>query len=166
MADSEQLTLRLTIDRRTILVWERESAEYEKTYRLTVDRNPPVFLSLPTWYPPGFGYHEGRLAIWSGTMLYSYDCVTGNFSSFDIDDEVHAAYGLGDRWCLVCELSVVLFNPQFAQKVAVYHHHEVLLESWWASGRLFVEDFEGRIFQFDFSRAGSELVSVEGDPPV
>jgi len=162
MAASERCVVQLAVDSHTIRLWEGESTEYEKTYRLTVDRSRPVFLSLPPWYAPGLGYHEGRLAIWSGMKLCFYDCATGNLSSFDMDDEVHVAYGVGDRWCLVCELSVMLFDAQLGQEVAAYHHNEVLLESWWASGRLFVEDFERRRLQFDFSQAGSELVPVEG----
>lgn len=162
MSASEQLSVTVTVDGHTVHLLERSSSEDQKIYRLSVDRNRPVFLSLRPWYSPGLGYQEGRLAIWAGTELCFYDCETGNLASFDLDDEIHAVYGVGDRWCLVCELSVVLFDERLGQEVAAYHHGEVLMESWWASGRLFVEDFDGRMLQFDLSRSGSEMVPVEG----
>lgn len=162
MSSSEQLSVNVTVDGHTIQLLERQSSEDETIYRLSVDRNRPVFVSLVRWYPPGLGYHKGRLAIWTGMRLCCYDCETGDLSSFKMDDEVHAVYGVGDRWCLVCELSVVLFDVQLGQEVAVYYHGEVLMESWWESGRLFVEDFEGRTVQLDLGPEGSELVPVEG----
>lgn len=162
MEAAEQFAVTVTVDGHTIHWLERSIQENEKTYRLSVDRNRAVFLSLPRWYSPGLAYHGGRLAIWSGMKLCFYNCETGDLASFDMDDEVHAVYAVGDRWCLVCELSVVLFDERLGQEAAAYHHGEVLMESWWASGRLFVEDFEGRTLQFDLSRLGAELVPVEG----
>jgi hypothetical protein len=84
-----------------------------------------------------------------------------------MDNEVHTAYDLGDLWCLVCELSVVLFDESLGREVATYHHHEVLVDSWWVSGRLMVEDFEGQTFQFNLNQpvSVSELKPIEAERP-
>lgn len=161
MDSPEQLSIIVTVENRTLALSKKRVVGDEQILRLSVDRNRAVFLSLPCCYSPGLAYRQGRVAIWAGMRIYFYDCETGNLSDFKIDDEVHVVYAVGERWCLVCELSVVLFDESLGQEIAIYHHNEVLMDSWWASGRLFVEDFEGRKLQFDLSQSGSGLEPVE-----
>jgi hypothetical protein len=161
MDSSEPLSIIVTVENRTLALSKQRVVGDEQIVRLSVDRNRAVFLSLPCWYSPGLAYGEGRVAIWAGMRIYFYNCETGSLSDFKIDDEVHVVYAIGDRWCLVCELSVVLFDESLGQEIASYQHNEVLMDSWWASGRLFVEDFDGRKLQFDLGPSGSGLEPFE-----
>ena len=156
--NSQRYYLGAVFDNKTINLLEKSLSEQERLLSLTVDLHPSVELSFSPWYLPGLFFHSSTLAVWCGARIYVFDCNSGKISSFNVTDEVHAAYVTADRWCLVCETSVILFDSESGIEVEKFEHDEVILNSWWLDEGLLLEDFEGRKLRFDLKAQALELV--------
>jgi len=104
-------------------------------------------VSLTAPYLPGISVNNDHLVLWGGTRIYLLSLTEKELQQFGQEDEVHAVYSIGNCWCLVCETSVILWNPTDGIQ-AQYEHNEVLMNNWWSGDLLIVEDFIGRRLVF------------------
>ena len=126
---TDKYTLRVTVDRHTVDLVERAASDHERTLILRVDGAILGDIHLLTCYLPSIAVGPSDVVIAGGTRLYLTSLTGGTVTRFDLDDEVHAAYSLDQRWLLVCETSVAMFDPSERGDVPHYLHDEILLDS-------------------------------------
>ncbi len=135
----------LIVDRLGLVLIAESAADSETTFQLYIDSTLRGKVSFLSAYPPGVSISRGNIAVWGGTRLYACSAAGNSLLRFDQDDEIHAAYLLDDSiWCLVREISVVVFDVNAAQEIARYGHDEILLDSVWREDRLIVRDLQNR----------------------
>jgi hypothetical protein len=135
-------------NQRTVSLMGRSSDDHEREYQVWIDGFDRGGISLSAYYVPGLALSAAYVAIWSGRRVYLCPLTRGPFRRIDQRYEVHVAYPVGDRWCFVCELSVVVFDPGSWTELTHYDHDEVLGRSWWSNDQLLVEDFQGHRLTF------------------
>jgi hypothetical protein len=135
---SQHLTVSLTEvaatgERRTLLAVVRPGGEWR--------------VDLPIWYPPGVAIVDASVALWAGTRFHLLSPGKSALT-VDLEDEVHAVFGVGANLCVVCELSVLLYAPGEKRMLDRFDSDEVLGDSWWDEGRLIVKSSSGSALVF------------------
>lgn len=131
----------------------------ERFFSVVLDGDERGRISLFSFLRPDVAIHEPFVFIWGGVRLFRLDTDSGAlFQCLEHDDEVRAVYPLGARWCVVGEISVVVFDSDFASKRQVHSLDEIVLESWWRDGKLHIKDLQGREIQFEPSGPRNETL--------
>jgi hypothetical protein len=142
--------IRLVAGRTTVEIITVEVSPPDRIFELSVDN---VFQGRITFLEhqiPAVALGDNwEIAIWGGTSIYLGSTKEG-MQLFEQDDEVHTAYPLNGLWCLVREISVVLFNPLNAEMVFHYSHDEIILQSRWEGEILILKDLRGRELRFRY----------------
>ncbi len=143
--------------RRTVEVVERSVTEDERRLDVWIDGKCRGEVWLQLWWLPGIAISDYELFIWGGTSAFFLNFDAGELRQSDFDFEINHAYRLPTLWCVICELSIVLWAPEEMVNVAECFHEEVLLGSWWDGDRLFVEDFQKRCFEVKIDERGPSV---------
>ena len=145
---------RFVADRSTVSLLEIASTERERTMRVTAGAAATWEILLPKWYPPSVAIlPRSRIAVWAVTRLFLLSQGRKPIQ-VDLQDEIHAVYGVEHLLCVVCELAVLLYDAEAASVVDRYVAEDVLGESWWEGDRLLVASFTGPPLAFRPSPAG------------
>jgi hypothetical protein len=157
---------RFVADRSTVSLFEVASTERERTMRVSTGAGASWEVTLPKWYPPSVAILSGsRIAVWAATRLYLL--AQGRKPiQVDLQDEIHAVYGVEHLLCVVCELAVLLYDAEATSVVDRYVAEDVLGESWWEGARLLVTSFTGPPLAFHPSPAGIGFAGSVEMPPV
>lgn len=148
----------LTLNRQQYSLHGRERLDDLQTYELFEGSYQIIGqLQLADWRSPSFCMSATHLAIWGGMRLYIWSDDERVMHALNPNDEIHAVYQLGKRWCLICELSVVLLDLNGAGETRRYEHHEVILKHRWGGDWLLIEDFYGGQFAFDLTMLDDPL---------
>lgn len=131
-----------------VTLTERAVVDDERVLELRIDRAARGELRLGRYAAPRIAVSAAQVAVWGGTRLYLTPLADGAPTRVEPGDEIQAAYPLGARWLLVCELSLVLLDQARGAELGRYEHDAVLLRHRWAGDRLLVEDFRGRRLAF------------------
>ncbi|HEX8561284.1 MAG TPA: hypothetical protein VF668_24545 [Pyrinomonadaceae bacterium] len=129
--------------RRTVGLVEQDASSDVRQVALTVDGNRLADLPLSRHYAPAVAVSDDHLAVWGGTRLHTVSLKDNGLRTSELEDEVLAAYFVEDKWCLVCETSVVTLDGSH-NVVFKFEHDEVLSSCWWVGDELIVVDFQGR----------------------
>ncbi|MBI1929021.1 hypothetical protein HYR99_32845 [Candidatus Poribacteria bacterium] len=156
IVDGHTITLMEQLVSKEEPCFKREVGE-ERCFELRVDNLSIGEIGLLAWHQPRIAVSASHVAVWGGTRIYIAPLTGKTLRFFDQEEEIHAAYPVGNRWCFVCELSVRLFDLDSGAEVARFDHNEVLLESWWSDDSLIVEDFQGRRMKFNALAIEPEL---------
>lgn len=134
---------RFVADRRSVSLVEIAASERERTVRVVAGAGPAWEFALPIWYLPSVAILGETIAVWAATRLYllasGKQAVRAEF-----DDEVHAVFAVGGRFCVVGELSVFVYDADRGTVVDRFQANDVLGASWWEGERLLVESVSGR----------------------
>jgi len=149
---------RFIADRLSVSLVEVSTGESERTVRVETGAGPGWEIVLPIWYLPSVAVLPGPIiAVWSVSRLFLL--VEGKQPvRADLDDEIHAVYVVGRRLCIVCELAVLIYDPENASVVDRYVAEDVLGESWWEGNRLLVGSYSGPPLVFTPTASGVGLV--------
>ena len=149
---------RFIADRLSVSLFEISAAANERTVRVETGTGPGWEIVLPIWYLPSVAVLPGPIiAVWSVSRLYLL--VEGKQSvRAELDDEINAVYAVGRLLCIVCELAVLIFDPESASVIDRYVAEDVLGNSWWEGDRLFVGSFSGPPLVFSPTASGVGLV--------
>lgn len=109
----------LVVGRHTIDVSERATSFDERILELKIDDVSKGVLSLLRHYLPRVAAGSSDVAVWAGAELYLARWEGGPLLHFSLDDDIHAAYAMGGRWCLVCEIAVLVFDPSEGKAIAI-----------------------------------------------
>lgn len=131
-------------DKLTISLLETSISDDEREMELRINNQARGLLQLATWDMPRMSLGRGELLLWGGMRLYALDLADGPLRQFDLKDQLCEAYRLDDYWCLVCETSILLWDSRSGEVLAERLHDEILLNVWWDSDRLFVDDLQRR----------------------
>jgi hypothetical protein len=153
---------RFIADRHTVSIFEVSTGEGERTVRVKTGAGPGWDIVLPSWSLPSVAVLPGpTIAVWSVSRLFLL--AEGKPPiRVEFDDEVHAVYAVGRLLCVVCELAVLIYDPERASIVDRYEAEDVLGDSRWEGEKLLVESFSGPPLAFFPSAAGVGL--VQGHP--
>jgi len=153
---------RFIADRLSVSLFEVSAGESERTVRVKTGAGPGWEILLPIWYLPSVAVLPGpTIAVWSVSRLFLL--VEGKQPvRAELDDEIHAVYAVGHLLCVVCELAVLIYDPERASVVDRYVAEDVLGDSWWEGDRLLVESFSGPPLVFSLSASGVGV--VQGNP--
>lgn len=113
--------------------------------------------------PPRISFSNNEIAIWGHLNLYLCSLKDDTIKLFAKKDEIHQVYPVDNIWCLVNELSVVLFDPKQKKHISEFFWHEVLLDSYWKDGLLHVKDFEERVLVFNIDKPDYEIICINLD---
>ena len=158
---SEACWVVVSVGRHIISLMEESRLEGKRNFRLSVDQFHQVVLSFAPWCFPGISVSSEKIVVWGGVDLYLFDFRNDNLLSFELNDEIFTVYAVGRIWCLVCELSVVLFDLESGQELSRFEHDEVILKNWWSDNNLVLEDFEGKRFYLDIDLESLKLIAVQ-----
>ncbi|MCP4545807.1 MAG: hypothetical protein GY835_04995 [bacterium] len=117
-----------------------------------LDGKPLGQLRLLASFFPSFALrHENHsdLVVWTEAEVYLLRLDENLVKFYDHSDAVHAAYGLGEHWCLVGDASVALVDLFLGVEILRYDHDEIFTSSTWEGSKLVVGDLQGRIFRFE-----------------
>ncbi len=117
-----------------------------------LDGKPLGQLRLLASFFPSFALrHEkhSELVIWTEAEVYLLRLDENLVKFYDHSDAVHAAYGLGEHWCLVSDTSVALVDLLEGIEILRYDHDEIFTSSTWEGSKLVVGDLQGRVFRFE-----------------
>lgn len=152
----------VAIDRHSVALRQKSDSGDRRIYELIVDGVVRGEVALSPNYPPRISVGGNNIAIWNDSRLYIASIDQDSLKHFDQDDLIDVAYAIGRVWCLVCELSIAIFDPETSEDVFRFHHDEILLRSWWSDERLFVEDLRSRRLEFRLRILGHNHVTLEG----
>jgi hypothetical protein len=131
----------------TVSLTEVAATSEQRTLQAVVRPGGEWRVDLPIWYLPGVAIVDACVALWSGTRFHWL--VPGKAAlTVDLEDEVQAVYGVGANLCVVCELSVLLYEPGAQRMLDRFDSDDVLGDSWWDEGRLMVETSSGAALVF------------------
>lgn len=136
------------IDRQSISIFEVRATHSERTVIVATRPGVGWEIDLPIWNFPSVGILPARtIAVWSVTRLYLL-AEGGEAARIDLDDEIHGVYSVFGNLCIVCELSVLLYDPEHAVVLERFDADDVLGECWWEGDRLWVDSFSGEPLEF------------------
>ena len=126
----------------TVSLTEVAATSEQRTLQAVVRPGGQWRVDLPIWYPPGVAIVDSSVALWAGTRFHLL--VPGKAAlTVNLEDEVHAVFGVGANLCIVCELSVLLYEPGAKRVLDRFDSDDVLGDSWWDEGRLMVKTSSG-----------------------
>ncbi len=149
--------------RHAVVLSEKAAFDAKRRFELQIDGLLRGEVSLTEYSQPGVAVGPLAAAIWGGMMVYIAPFAGGRIDRFAQQDEIHAAYPIDDSWCLVGEVSVVLFDPVGGHERSRYDHDEIILRHRWADNRLLLEDLQGR--QFALAMGGDGQISRSAQQP-
>ncbi|WP_129775619.1 hypothetical protein [Peristeroidobacter soli] len=132
----------------TVSLVEVAATSEQRTLQVVVHPGGEWRVDLPIWYLPGVAILDASaIALWAGARFHLL--VPGKAAvSVDLEDEVHAIYGVGSSLCIVSELSVLLYEPTARRVLDRFDADDVLGESWWEERRLMVQASSGAALVF------------------
>jgi hypothetical protein len=132
----------------------------DTTYSFFINGNKSRQLEFPAGYPPGIAIHPPFLFIWGAAQLYWGEVKNGSceLQELEYDDEIRAIFPINGEWCIISETEVRKMDSMLNRTSKQYYHNEVITRFWRENHFLVVEDFEGTVLSFDFSRNGGELI--------
>jgi hypothetical protein len=145
------------VNRCNIVIMEKSSSSEERKFEVQVDGILLGEINLLIFYVPGIAISDSHVALWGGTRIYIGSLAGHELNQYLLDDEIHSVYPMGNQWCLVCETSVVIWEPSTGVQMR-YEHNEVLMSNWWSDDLLVVEDFQGRRLVFQPLKIESCLI--------
>lgn len=147
------------VNRTTIGVLVSEQDDVTSRVSATVDDHTWT-LELASWTFPSVAVFEHCSVIWALNRAYFFPRGSGPIV-VDFDDELNAVYQVDDRFCIIGETSVVLYDLAQRVSVDILEADEVLGQSWWKSDELYVSREGASPLQLVPSRNG---LGVRGVP--
>jgi hypothetical protein len=151
-------TCRFIADQRSVSLVEIAASESERTMRVIAGVAPAWEIALPIWYQPSVAILGGTIAVWAATRLFFLTCGKQAVRA-DLDDEVHAVFAVDGRFCVVGELSVLIYDADRGRIVDRVQADDVLGASWWEGEILCVESSLGRPHMFSPSADAVHLLT-------
>src|SRR5262245_4519407 len=100
---------RFVADKRSVSLVEIAASESERNVRVVAGVGAGLDIVLPIWYLPSVAILGDTIAVWAATRLFflasGKQAVCAN-----VDDEVHAVFAVDGRFCVVGELSVLVYD--------------------------------------------------------
>jgi len=161
MSDKDEIAARFIAGHRTVELVKRGAAGESHRLALRVDGRIKGEVELSSTAIPEIAVDDSYLFVTSpGGSLWALRLEDSELQRFDFKAPVVGVYRSMERYWVVCESFVALWDPAEAGVRARCEHDEVILQCWWTEGRLTVEDLQSRVFDvvYDETSGGLELV--------
>lgn len=142
---------------------DEQSLPRELKYSVIVNHRRVGEISFFEFNWPSIAVHQPFVFVWGGSRLFCLSSETGELRTLLEDrDEILALYPLTQGWCIVGETSLEVYDESFSECKQSLGLDEIILESWWEDGKLYLRDLEERVIRIEPENGHVRLCESRG----
>jgi len=148
--------------RHTVVVAATKAAAGWQDVRGSVDGLDRGELAIEDWYCPRIALGDDAALVWGEQRFHLLPYATDTILRFEHDEPIWAAFQRRELWILVCEISVVIFDPARPAMIAFFGLPDIPDRIWWECDTLHVRDFNGLLHRFTWDDDRRNLFRISG----
>lgn len=148
--------------RHTVNIMATEIRPGHYDVRCSVDGLLRGELSIEDWVGLRIALGDDAALVWGQRFYNLLPYATDTILRFEHDEPIWAAFQRRELWILVCEISVVIFDPARQAMIAFFGLPDIPNRIWWEGDTLHVRDFNGLLHRFAWDDDRRNLFRVTG----